>query len=100
MADENKPKQQGQEEPRALSRRGFLRRSGTAGVGGAAALVGATATTAEAAPIRWDMEADVVVLGSGAAGMPAAVAACDAGAKVIVVEKCFDVGGRAIMSGG
>ena len=100
MANENKPKDQGQEKPGMVSRRGFLRKSRTAGLGGAAALVGASATTAEAAPIHWDMEADVVVLGSGASGMPAAVAACDAGAKVIVVEKCFDVGGRGIMSGG
>src|SRR5262249_37770334 len=39
-------------------------------------------------------------IGSGAAGMPAAIAARDAGATVIIVEKNFDVGGRAIMSGG
>ena len=68
--------------------------------GGAVALAGASATTAEAAAIHWNMEADVVVLGSGAAGMPAAVAAVDAGASVIVVEKNYDVGGRGILSGG
>src|ERR1700688_2815082 len=82
-----------------VNRRRFLRRSGTAGLSGAAALAGVTATSAEAA-IKWDREADIVVIGSGAGGMPAAVAAREAGASGIVVEKNFDVGGRAIMSGG
>jgi succinate dehydrogenase/fumarate reductase flavoprotein subunit len=82
-----------------VSRRGFLRTSKAAGIGGAAVLAGATATSAEAA-IKWDKEADIVVLGSGAAGMPAALAGALAGASVIVVEKNFDVGGRGIMSGG
>jgi len=35
----------------------------------------------------WDEEADVVILGCGGAGAVAAIAACDAGAKVIVVDK-------------
>ena len=81
-----------------VSRRGFLRKTSAAGIG-AAALAGVTATSAEAA-IHWDREYDVVVIGSGAAGMPAAVAARDQGASVLVVEKNFDVGGRAILSGG
>jgi hypothetical protein len=87
------------QERQRVSRRGFFRRSGAAGIGGAAALAGVSATSAEAA-IHWDREYDVVVIGSGAAGMPAAVAAREQGASVIVVEKNFDVGGRAIMSGG
>ncbi len=49
---------------------------------------------------NWDMEADVVVIGSGAAGLPAAIAAIDSGASVIVVESNYDIGGHAIMSGG
>ena len=36
---------------------------------------------------NWDDEADVVILGCGGAGAVAAITACDAGAKVIVVEK-------------
>jgi succinate dehydrogenase/fumarate reductase flavoprotein subunit len=82
-----------------VNRRGFFRRSGKAGLGSAAAIGGITPSSAEAA-IKWDRTADIVVIGSGAAGMPAAVAACEAGASVIVVEKCFDVGGRGILSGG
>jgi hypothetical protein len=48
----------------------------------------------------WDLEADIVVVGSGAAGLPAAIKAADAGASVIVVETNYDVGGHAIISGG
>ena len=48
----------------------------------------------------WDLAADVVVVGSGAAGLPAAIKARDAGASVIVVEANYDVGGHAILSGG
>lgn len=36
---------------------------------------------------RWDDEADVVVVGYGGAGASAAIAAHDAGAKVLIVEK-------------
>jgi predicted oxidoreductase len=49
---------------------------------------------------NWDLEADVVVVGSGAAGLPAAIKAVDDGASVIVVETNYDVGGHAILSGG
>src|ERR1043166_4185617 len=38
-------------------------------------------------PHQWDMEADVIVVGFGAAGMAAAVTAHDLGAEVIILEK-------------
>ena len=38
-------------------------------------------------PATWDAEADVVVVGFGAAGMAAAVTAHEAGAEVILLEK-------------
>ena len=50
--------------------------------------------------MKWDDEADVVVIGSGATGLPAAIVAREAGASVIVVEAEADVGGHAITSGG
>jgi succinate dehydrogenase/fumarate reductase flavoprotein subunit len=50
--------------------------------------------------VNWDREADVVVIGSGATGLPAAVVAREAGASVIVVEAEHHVGGHAITSGG
>ena len=43
---------------------------------------------------------DVVVLGSGAAGRTAALAAHDAGAKVGLFEKFHQVGGTTGLSGG
>ena len=49
---------------------------------------------------RWDLEADVVIVGSGAAGLPAAIKAVEGGASVIVVETNYDIGGHAILSGG
>lgn len=49
---------------------------------------------------KWDYEADVVVCGSGAMGMPACIRARDAGVSVLVVEANWDVGGAAINSGG
>jgi succinate dehydrogenase/fumarate reductase flavoprotein subunit len=50
--------------------------------------------------VKWDREADVVVIGSGATGMPAAIVAREAGASVIVVEAQPHIGGHAITSGG
>ena len=48
-----------------------------------------------------DLEADVVVVGAGAAGMAAAVSAAQSGAQsVIVVETLSSIGGNAIVSGG
>jgi succinate dehydrogenase/fumarate reductase flavoprotein subunit len=38
-------------------------------------------------PQHWDVEADVVVVGFGAAGVAAAVTAHDMGAKVVILEK-------------
>jgi succinate dehydrogenase/fumarate reductase flavoprotein subunit len=50
--------------------------------------------------IRWDHTTDVVVIGAGAAGLPAAISARDHGASVIVVDENFDIGGRGMLSGG
>jgi 3-oxosteroid 1-dehydrogenase len=49
---------------------------------------------------QWDVEADVVVIGSGAAGLTAALAAHEGGAKVVVLEKARTVGGASAVSGG
>jgi urocanate reductase len=82
-----------------VSRRAFL----SSGAAGAVALAGAGATEATAqgaAPLRWDRTADVVVIGAGVAGLPAAITARDLGASVIVVDENYDIGGRGILSGG
>ena len=50
---------------------------------------------------NWDLEADVVVLGSGGAAMTAAITAYDFGARdVVILEKSGMVGGTTAMSGG
>lgn len=47
-----------------------------------------------------DLRADVVVLGSGAAGLAAALSAHDNGASVLLLEKADVIGGTTAMSGG
>ena len=47
-----------------------------------------------------DLDCDVVVVGAGGSGMSAAMAANQAGAKVIIVEKSAGIGGSSVMSMG
>lgn len=49
---------------------------------------------------HWTHTADVVVIGSGATGLPAALKAREAGCSVIVIEAESHLGGHAICSGG
>ncbi len=51
-------------------------------------------------PARWDRVVDVVVLGSGCAGLVAATLAHDGGAEVLVLEKADLIGGTTGVSGG
>jgi 3-oxosteroid 1-dehydrogenase len=49
---------------------------------------------------EWDSTYDFVIAGSGGGGMVAALAAADAGARALVLEKQALVGGSTAMSGG
>lgn len=90
----------GKERPEAaVGRRAFISSGAAAGVG-ATALAGLAAPEAAAEATPWHREADVVVVGSGASGLPAAIRARDLGASVIVVEENFDVGGHGMISQG
>ena len=73
-----------------LDRRAFLK-------GAALAALAPAAHAAQAAPAahKWDKEADVVVIGSGASGLPASIIAKENGASVILVEANRDIGGHA-----
>ena len=51
-------------------------------------------------PEKWDIETDVVVLGTGASGLVAAICAHDEGAKVTILEKAGTIGGATAVSGG
>jgi 3-oxosteroid 1-dehydrogenase len=44
-------------------------------------------------PARWDLEADLVSVGSGGGGLAAAITAYDHGASAIVLERTDQVGG-------
>src|SRR2546427_424265 len=81
-----------------LTRRDFLKN--TAGSVGATTMVGMSAREVTAQVPLWNRAADVVVVGAGAAGLPAAIRARDLGASVILVEENTDIGGHAILSGG
>jgi 3-oxosteroid 1-dehydrogenase len=50
--------------------------------------------------IHWDDEADLVVLGSGGAGLAGAITAAVEGSSVILLEKTEFIGGTTAMSGG
>lgn len=91
---------------KALSRRNFLKTAGGAAAVAGLATSGLALTpwTAEAActvmPKKWDETYDVVVVGSGFAGLAAAYEAKKAGASVVVLEKMRTPGGNSIVNGG
>ncbi|MBS5450659.1 MAG: FAD-binding protein [Coriobacteriia bacterium] len=87
-----------------ISRRSLLKMGGAAAAGavGAGAL-GSIALADEAAEPSWDKEADLVILGSGAGGLSAAITAAqeDPDAAILVLEKApeEDQGGNTRVAG-
>ncbi len=91
----------------ALSRRAFLAGTGcvTAGVAlaGLAACNSSTSEEGAAAatvPASWTYEADVVVVGTGPAGLACAAAAAEGGVSVIAIDANDKIGGKGIQAGG
>lgn len=83
-----------------ISKKIASRRSFVAGVA-ALGVVAASATEARASePEHWDEECDVLIIGSGYAGLSAAYEAIDAGASVKIIEKLDIPGGNSMISGG
>src|SRR5580692_6742752 len=85
---------------RVVNRRGFLKGTAAAGLGAAATAAGQERNQLNPSQIRFDHTADVVIVGAGAAGLPAAIMARDQGASVLVIDGNHDIGGHAMLSGG
>ena len=69
------------------NRREFLKGSAAASAAVAAGGLLPEQAKAEGAPLKWNKEVDVVIVGTGHAGLAAAITAADAGAKVVILEK-------------
>lgn len=80
-----------------ISRRRLL--EGTL-AGGAIVLTGVAQARTSDEPKQWDATYDVIVIGSGFAGLAAALEAKKAGANVVVLEKMVTPGGNSIINGG
>lgn len=87
-----------------VSRRSFLKATGVtmavAGMTVGGLSLGATPAKATVLPENWDETADVVIIGSGFAGLAAAIEAHNAGSSVVVLEKMAVTGGNSIINGG
>ncbi|MFN2427264.1 MAG: FAD-dependent oxidoreductase, partial [Candidatus Binatia bacterium] len=83
-----------------ISRRDFLRLAGVTAAGAGVASLPGVREASAADTAKFDLEVDVVVVGSGAAGAVAAIIADEAGASVALVEKALLFGGTTAKSGG
>jgi hypothetical protein len=83
------------------TRRGFLTGAGLAAAAGVTALRAAPTAAFDRRDVPgWDGEADVIVVGSGAGGISAAIEARRSGADVLVLELFHIPGGSSSLSGG
>ncbi len=84
----------------AINRRNLILAAGSLAANAAPVFTAPGRTQAAEPPTRWTLEADVVVVGSGASGFPASIVAREAGNSVILVEAQPHTGGHGICSGG
>src|SRR5260370_29772596 len=85
--------------PGSVSGRDFFNEGAAVGAG-ATTLAGQAAAQGRRGQIHFDEVADVVIVGAGASGLPAAIMAREQGASVIVIDSNHDIGGHAMLSGG
>ena len=78
-----------------LNRRNFLKAAA-----GSAVLAGSSVVMAAEKVEKWDETRDVIVVGSGFAGLTAAYVAKKAGSDVLVIDKMRTAGGNSIINGG
>lgn len=89
-----------------ISRRNFLMGTGLVAAGVAATGIvgcssgGGTAKEGPSDQVSWDYEADVVVVGTGPAGVSCAANAAENGATVIAIDANDKIGGKGILAGG
>jgi flavocytochrome c len=91
------------EENRKIRRRELLGAGVAMLLGGAVNTAFAAANDVSAvcdAPANWDETRDIIVVGSGFAGLSAAIEARGRGADVLVIEKMPVYGGNSIVNGG
>ena len=101
------PEKDGKTNSKNLSRRDFLRNTGILAGGavlGTGLLAGCSEGAAKDTPApageAWDYEADVIVCGTGPAGLACAAAAAEAGVSVIAIDSNDKIGGKGILAGG
>lgn len=89
------------DEENGLNRRKFLKKTGIA-IAGALALnqIRPKELNAIEPPKKWNKETEILVIGTGYAGLAAAIEAYDAGSKVTIIEKNSFVGGNSIIASG
>jgi hypothetical protein len=84
-----------------MNRRELFKQGVAAGAGvavlGSTSVVSAQQSATDG--ITWNYEADVVIIGGGCTGMPAALRARELGASVIIVEQNYEPGGKMLHSG-
>ncbi|MCL1846360.1 MAG: FAD-binding protein [Coriobacteriia bacterium] len=94
---------------KGMSRRSFLFGAGAAAGIAAAGLAGCTndkpaAEAPKETPKEegeaWDYEADIIVCGTGPAGLCCAAAAAEGGCSVIMIESAKWIGGKGVQAGG
>ena len=87
-----------------LNRRNFLKATGGAaawaGIAGGSLFRSPKQVIAAGIPEKWDEETDVLVIGSGFAGLAAAIEAKNSGAAPVVFEKMRVPGGNSLINGG